>query len=53
MIKREFYRLIKTRIINKNDWQKIEHGLIQRIIQNLFLYDIYTNKYYKRQNNTR
>ena len=34
------------RIINKNDWQKIEHGLIQRITAlNLFLYDIYTNKY--------
>ena len=34
------------RIINKNDWQKIEHGLIQRITAlNLFLNDIYTNKY--------
>ena len=34
------------RIINKNDWKKIEHGLIQRITAlNLFLYDIYTNKY--------
>ena len=33
------------RIINKNDWQKIEHGLIQRITAlNLFLYDIYLYK---------